>query len=708
MLPSGFPSQPVREEQPEDMSDEKTLIMSQASEASNTTETAGPSDDSDVTKSMAIPSDLREKSPPATPPRDEKTVHVSEEQKRGPASSSTSSTSSAASGKQGPTLMGYKLNERLGAGTFGSVWKARHLRTHADVAVKLFDRKIGADWDYLRREIECILNVGKHPNVVTLLDADFFQDPPFYVMELVNTSMDNLIRGYHKEKLASLSKEQRDEVEWIPWPDVAQAIRWFEEAAQGLLYVHGKAFIHCDLKPGNILIDDQDRVRIVDFGQALLTGRDEVSLGTLFFMPPEQTEIEEGKKFHPSVQWDVYGLGATIYTLLAGRPPRSGKAQMRSISTAASMQEKLEVYRVQLASTPLVPLSRINKGVSPEFSAIIDKCLEINPERRYQSISEILEDLSRMKRNQPMFCYQPWSRGYLFKRFIRRHAMWLAPVAGLIAVLCISQYYIYLQYKTQTWAVITQYNPDGTSTTAEVKSSKTLGRALDDAQIELYKGRLDEARRALESGDLAAAQESLGRAKPGGRSWEWHRLSYLAAMYQGEGAPPPGFGVERLRGLPKQNGYIQAAPNGHSVVVNWPYGRADVFDTKNGEIDRSFTLGGKPFRYIALGSDGKTAVAITPGTGEVYVRRRPRFSEWQPLAVHPTAKAAAITPDLERVATIDGSGTIRFWITATGDEIFEIIGGPLDTVAAEFSEAGNKLILYDAEGDATMYQALAR
>jgi len=609
-------------------------------------------------------------------------------------------------GKPIPNLKGYKLLDRLGAGTFGSVWRGIHLRTNAEMAVKLFDRSVGADWDYLKREIEALLTVGKHPNIVTLHDADFYQDPPFYTMEMMTTSMDALIREHRRNAISAKEKEEYDDFQWTPWPNLDQALKWMEEMARGLMYVHGKAFLHCDMKPANVLVDDQGSVRIVDFGQALLRGRDDVSLGTLFFMPPEQTEIEEAGKFQPDVRWDIYGLGATIYTLLAGRPPRSGKAQMKSISTAGSVKEKLNVYRVTLASTPLVSLTRIHPKISAEMAAIIEKCLEINPERRYGSMSELLEDISRMKQSQPMFCFEPWSRGYLLKRFVRRNGLWLAPFAALIAVLLVSQYYIIRQWQSQNVMVLTQFNADGSSFTSEAVGAVGSREVFSEAQDKLLLETFNRAKAALGRGDKAEAIKALESSAPLARSWDWSYLKYQAALGPDGSAPPPELGVERLKGLPRPVAHTVPSPNGGFVVINYPYGRGDAVSTRSGEPDSTYSINGEAFRSLAIGEDGKTVAGLAK-SGEVYVRRSPSFREFERLGLHTNAKAVALTPDGRRVVTIDGGGTIKFWLIGTGLESLTITGAPPDVYAIEFSAKGNKMLLHDMQGGITVYQGLA-
>lgn len=621
--------------------------------------------------------------------------------------SSASSTHISTSPKRVPTLKGYTLIERLGAGTFGSVWRARHLRTNAEMAVKLFDRSIGADWDYLKREIETLLTVGKHPNVVTLHDADFFQEPPFYSMELMTTSLDSALRAHRKAVLAAAEPTDLEDHQWIPWPDLEQALNWFEQMARGLSYVHGKAFIHCDMKPANVLLDDTGAVRIVDFGQALLKGRDSVSLGTLFFMPPEQTEIEDKGKFHPDVRWDIYGLGATIYALLAGRPPRSGKAQLRSISTAGTVKEKLNVYRVQMASTPLVPLTRIHPRISPEFASIVEKCLEINPEKRYGTMTEILDDIDRMRRNLPMISYQPWSKKYLAKKFVRRNALWLIPVGALLSTVVISQFYTIQQYQKQRLMVVTMMNRDGEEITQQGTSATSTIEALDEARINAFLEAMNRARAFIERGQTAEAQRALDTVEATYQSWDWGRLRFLALRHTGGGPPGPQLGVETIPSLPKPDGFVRPSLNGFLLAVNWPYGKGEVFNSQTGIADPNYLYRGENFRSIAIGSDNKTVAGLM-ANGEIYVRRGHDFETWHRIGRHDTATAVTITPDLKRVVTVDGGGTVVVWILRTGREVMRFPTPARGTIFAEFSSSGNKLVLYDSSGGATLLQSQMR
>ena len=92
--------------------------------------------------------------------------------------------------------------------------------------------------------------------------------------------------------------------------------------AIGLVHAHGKGVLHCDLKPANILLDQDGKPRLADFGQSRLSTEQAPALGTMFYMAPEQADLEAV----PDARWDVYALGALLYCMLTGGPPhRTGK-----------------------------------------------------------------------------------------------------------------------------------------------------------------------------------------------------------------------------------------------------------------------------------------------------------------------------------------------------------------------------------------------
>lgn len=154
-----------------------------------------------------------------------------------------------------PPIRGYVLASRLGSGSYGTVWKAWQERTGKWVALKVFSHRHGADWLLLQRELDRLIRLDRHPGVVSLLDADLAGETPFYAMDLMEGG--SLARFVGPQRAAS--------------PE--QVERWAEQVASALAYVHAKGIIHGDLKPANLLLDGEGRVRVADFGQSGLLGQ---------------------------------------------------------------------------------------------------------------------------------------------------------------------------------------------------------------------------------------------------------------------------------------------------------------------------------------------------------------------------------------------------------------------------------------------------
>ncbi len=312
-----------------------------------------------------------------------------------------------------PTVEGYRLESRVGVGSFGEVWAATQVRTGQSVAVKVLATLPGLDWRYFRQEVERLQEVAEHPHVVTLLDADLNGQPPYYVMPLLRNG-----------SLAQLAER----------PSVEQVAGWLKEIAGALQFMHDKGLLHCDLKPSNVLLDEQGRTRLVDFGQARLREAASGVLGTLGFMAPEQAE----PRAVPSVRWDVYSLGATAYFLLTGAMPRLTSEDLSTLrSGSVGSSERIALYRGLLAAAPLTPVRQLNPAVDPELAIIVERCLENHPDYRTANASDVIVDLVRRERHEPLLCRRPWTRGYRLRTWIRRPSSILVTtlVACVLALL---------------------------------------------------------------------------------------------------------------------------------------------------------------------------------------------------------------------------------------------------------------------------------
>jgi serine/threonine protein kinase len=269
-------------------------------------------------------------------------------------------------------IPGYEPKRFLGAGAYGEVWVARDRNTGRQVAIKFYAHQGGLDWSILSREVEKLAFLSADRYVVQLLAVDWEAQPPYYVMEYVE-------QGSLEDFLARDGKLS-----------VRETVSLFRDVAVGLLHAHGKGVLHCDLKPANILIDQDGRPRLADFGQSRLSHEQTPALGTLFYMAPEQADLQAV----PDVRWDVYALGALLYSMLTGAPPHRNEAASGSLETATNLEERLARYRRLIETSPPPSAHRQVGGVDRELAEIVDNCLAADRRRRYANVQEVLDALN--------------------------------------------------------------------------------------------------------------------------------------------------------------------------------------------------------------------------------------------------------------------------------------------------------------------------
>lgn len=347
-------------------------------------------------------------------PEAQKTVVQGDEAAR--LASDLSLPGDAVQNPQAPRIAGYLLVSLLGRGSFGEVWRAWQTRTRRWVALKVFLDKRGLNWVLLQREVERLAQLDKHPYVVSLLDADMGADPAYCALELEDGG-----------SLEDRTKPGR-------LADVETIADWLEKVAEGLVYVHARGIIHCDLKPGNILLDEEGRPRLADFGQARTARVDPGALGTLFFMAPEQAAARSA----PDVRWDVYALGATAFALLTGRLPHEETMKRELAATAGGdLDTRLIAYRDAVVADGVPPVDRA--GLDRDLAAIVSKCLEPDPKRRYGGVGAVLADLRARRANKPVGPLMH-DRLYRARKFVRRNALAVAIAAAAGAALVLAAF----------------------------------------------------------------------------------------------------------------------------------------------------------------------------------------------------------------------------------------------------------------------------
>ncbi len=279
-------------------------------------------------------------------------------------------------------VSGYEIIRSLGEGSFGSVWLAREVNTGKQVAIKFYSHRRGLDWSLLSREVEKLAVLYTSRNVVGLLGVGWDHDPPYFVMEyLENGSLAQVLRNG-------------------PLPP-EQAVRIAQSIARALVHAHGSGILHCDVKPANVLLDGNQEARLGDFGQSRLSNDQSPALGTLFYMSPEQADLEAV----PDARWDVYALGALLYHMLCGQAPFRTELNEARLRSASSLPERLATYQQIIGRSPLPDAHRQQPGVDRLLEQVVDRCLQPDPARRYpnaQAVLDALEQRDRIRAKRPL------------------------------------------------------------------------------------------------------------------------------------------------------------------------------------------------------------------------------------------------------------------------------------------------------------------
>lgn len=265
---------------------------------------------------------------------------------------------------------GYQVERFLGSGAYGEVWVARDRNTGRRVAIKFYTHRGGLDWSLLSREVEKLAFLFADRYVVQLIDVGWDADPPYYIMEYLDNG-----------SLAERLKQG-------PMP-VEEAVTLFRDVAIGLVHAHGKGVLHCDLKPANVLLDQDLHPRLADFGQSRMSNEQRPALGTMFYMAPEQAALNAV----PDARWDVYALGAVLYCMLTGEPPYRTAEAATVVSQGTDLQDQLRRYVRVLEQSPHPTAHRNVPGVGRDLADIVNRCVTINPAKRFANPQAVLDAL---------------------------------------------------------------------------------------------------------------------------------------------------------------------------------------------------------------------------------------------------------------------------------------------------------------------------
>ena len=446
------------------------------------------------------------------------------------------------------TISHYRIEEEIGRGGMGVVYRAVDTRLGRAVAIKMLPPETTADADRLRRFVQeaRAASALNHPNIVTIFDIDEDAATTFIVMELVEgATLDRVLARR-------------------PLP-VETALDYGAQIGAALEAAHAHGIVHRDVKPGNVMVTPDGRIKVLDFGLAKLLERDPslttmtgvgtrsgVIMGTAAYMSPEQAE---GRQV--DARSDVFSFGAVLYEMLTGRRPFAGNSDLGVITS---------ILRDQPPS-----LRSIRSELPGDAQAIVDRCLAKDPAARYAHAGDARSALDTL-------------RAQLTRRpdtFWRRPAV-IVPVVLVLAAIAAFGAWQTMQSRRARWV---------------------RNEAIPEIQ------RLQTTNRSMDAVRLASQAERYAPDDIAGVRQGWYRFNLVTI--------PDGAHVE-IRNYLNVNGPWQ--PLGATPVrdLRLPFGYYRVRITKPGYVPIEITasMAGRP--PIVLRPEASAQPGMVPVPGGTY------------------------------------------------------------------------------------------
>jgi WD40 repeat protein/tRNA A-37 threonylcarbamoyl transferase component Bud32 len=586
----------------------------------------------------------------------------------------------AASGLEGQKLGSYEIISTLAQGGMGVVFRARQEKPRRVVALKV----ISAGELATRRMIERFHNEAgaaarlNHPNIVPIYEVGEDRGWHYFSMRLVEGGT-----------LADLIRDAR--------PSPTAAVALLVKIARAVEHAHQRGILHRDLKPTNILLDEQNEPHLTDFGLAKIAEQEcdltlsHAVLGTPAYMSPEQAT---GRSRDITTATDVYGLGAVFYELLSGKPPfraESTPALLRKI--AEEDPARLRSYAAnELGSSKEQPegaplASAVSTSVVHDLEAICLKCLEKNPAKRYPTAGELADELERWQRHEPIHARSAtgWERALKWARRNRARAALFATVALSGFVLTVVSLFFNIR----------------------------LGRARQAAEasaaasrLQLLHNHLSQASRFIESDDAFAGALWAATALQATALQEavsQRARDRLQLVFQFSPC------LVRVRALTEEPSRLVFTADGNSLRLenatsgNWIWSLAD--DTATSEPHEQFAVGAPAALTLvptsgeagerALTSPDGTMIATAGTDYSVQLRRATDGRLLAPLLHHGARVSAwAFSPDGRFFATASADLVARVWdLASSATKPFRFT---LPVTRPPFSPDGNRFVAASA------------
>jgi eukaryotic-like serine/threonine-protein kinase len=406
------------------------------------------------------------------------------------------------------SVPGYKIISEIHRGGQGVVFKALQKSTQRIVALKfMLQGSFATSRQRFRfeREIDLASRLN-HPNIVTIYDSGIADNQPFCAMEFVDGN--GLSKDLFKDQ-PNLQARTR------------QIMQLFLTVSDAVAYAHQRGVIHRDLKPNNILVDQNNVPHVVDFGLAKMLAEETTSgpsprtmtgefVGTLAYASPEQTKANSNDT---DTRSDVYSLAVVFYELLTGNMPYDVEGSIADTLTNISRIEPTRPTRF---------LQRIDSDVE----IILLKALSKDPQRRYQNAAALAEDIRHYLNGQPIDARRD-SAWYVLKKTLHRHRIFATAVAICLvmlvaALITVSAFYFQASIDRDK-AKVAQQNEETQRKKAQ-QETVAANTARQNAEFSTYLSRISAADASIRVYDAFDSVRNLSAAPQRLRNLEWWLL----------------------------------------------------------------------------------------------------------------------------------------------------------------------------------------
>lgn len=541
----------------------------------------------------------------------------------------------------------------------------------------------------------------EHPSIVPVYELGHRIDGTvYYTMKLV--------RGLSLEDAIRNAETLQGRLKLLPH---------FVDLCHAIAYAHSRRVIHRDIKPANVMVGEFGETVVIDWGLAKAKNQEDVheeglkktiralslrdehnsgataygqAMGTPSYMSPEQAK---GRLEEIDERSDIYSLGAVLYELLTGNPPFSGKNQAKLLD--------------EVANAAPIPIAEREPNAPPELIAICERAMQKNPFWRYESASQLVDDVQRFQSGAVVMAHR-YSYADLFRRFLRKNRTILATSAVAAIILSATAVFSYVQILGERDDAIGARNREVDARRAEVDAHK-LALVERDAALEArgeanrnsYQSNILLARNLIDNSEYSAAREALWRTPALLRDWEWGYLIRLCHL-----------DVKTIKSKSGRYRSLDISPDGTQLLVGADGRGGVLLDLTTGEIVRRFehewrSTGTAMFDEsgdrVLLAGDHGVAILHDARTGDL-IKRFGGFTE-RAIFMH-----ADLSPDGHLLATasknlVDTYSDIYIWDTETGDVVTRLEGLGNDVEAVAFGADSRRLAGAYSNGEVGIWDA---